>query len=58
MTFTGENSSPTIWATSIIFVKMAKVNRHPIGKNSPNLVALRESNIFLFRINFPEKNLR
>jgi hypothetical protein len=27
-------------AVSIIFEKLSKANRHPIGENSPNLVTL------------------
>jgi hypothetical protein len=26
--------------TSVIFTKLLKVNKHPVGKNSPNLVTL------------------
>jgi hypothetical protein len=33
-------SSPTIWATSVIFNKLARVNNHTLGENLPNLVAL------------------
>jgi hypothetical protein len=32
--------SPKIWATSIIFGKLAKESNHPLGENSPNLVTL------------------
>jgi hypothetical protein len=31
-------------ATSVIFTKQSKVNNHPLGENSPNLVTLPESN--------------
>jgi hypothetical protein len=39
-TFTVEKSSPSIWAISVIFKKLPKVNNHPIGDNSPNPVTL------------------
>jgi hypothetical protein len=29
-----------MWATSVIFKKMLKVNNRPLGENSPNLVTL------------------
>jgi hypothetical protein len=29
-----------VWATSIFFIKLLKVNSHPMGENSPNLVTL------------------
>jgi hypothetical protein len=35
-----ERRSPKIFDTSLIFEKMLKVNNHPIGENSPNLVTL------------------
>jgi hypothetical protein len=39
VTFTLEESGPKNWAISLI-KKLPKVNSHPIGKNSPNLVTL------------------
>jgi hypothetical protein len=33
-------SGPDMWAASVIFKLLAKVNNHPMGKNSPNLVTL------------------
>jgi hypothetical protein len=33
-------SGPTIWASFVIFKKLPKVNTHPIGEKSPNLVTL------------------
>jgi hypothetical protein len=33
-----ENSRPNTLATSVIFIKLPKVNNHTIGENSPNLV--------------------
>jgi hypothetical protein len=35
-----EKSSTKILAASVIFTKMPKVNNHPIGENSSNLVTL------------------
>jgi hypothetical protein len=35
-----EISSPKIWAISVIFTKLPKVNNDPIGENSPDLVTL------------------
>jgi hypothetical protein len=29
-----------MWATSVIFKKLPKVNNHPLGENSSNLVTL------------------
>jgi hypothetical protein len=29
-----------MWATSVMFKKMPKVNKRPLGENSPNLVTL------------------
>jgi hypothetical protein len=29
-----------MWATSVIFRKLAKENNHPLGEKSPNLVTL------------------
>jgi hypothetical protein len=40
VTFTVEKSGPFIGATFVIFSKLPKVNSHPIGENSPNLVTL------------------
>jgi hypothetical protein len=34
---------PNTWAISVIFKKVPKVNNHPIGKNSPNLVTLEKA---------------
>jgi hypothetical protein len=39
-TFTVEKVAKIFWATSLIFIKLAKVNIHPIGENSPNVVTL------------------
>jgi hypothetical protein len=39
-TLTVEKSSAKIWATSVIFEKLPKVNNHPKGENSPNLDTL------------------
>jgi hypothetical protein len=33
-------SSPKVWATFLIFKKLPKVNKHPIGEHSPILVTL------------------
>jgi dihydrofolate reductase len=33
-------SSSNIWATFAIFKKLTKVQNHPLGENSPNLVIL------------------
>jgi hypothetical protein len=41
MTLTVEESSPKIFAASLIFKKQPKVDNHPIGKNSPNPVTLK-----------------
>jgi hypothetical protein len=38
--FYREKRSPKIRATSVIIKKLPKVNNHPIGENSPNLVTL------------------
>jgi hypothetical protein len=35
-----ERRSPKIFDTSLIFEEMLKLNYHPIGVNSPNLVTL------------------
>jgi hypothetical protein len=35
-----EKGSPKMWAASEIFIKIPKVNNHPLGANSPNLVTL------------------
>jgi hypothetical protein len=40
ITFTVEKGSPIIYGTSVIFTKLPKVNSHPIGEKSPNLVTL------------------
>jgi hypothetical protein len=32
--------NPKVSATSVIFKKISKVNNHPMGENSPNLVTL------------------
>jgi hypothetical protein len=32
--------NPKIWATSVILIKLPKVNNHQLGKNSPNLFTL------------------
>jgi hypothetical protein len=29
-----------MWSTSVIFIKLPKVNSHPMGENSPDLVTL------------------
>jgi hypothetical protein len=36
-----ERSSPETCAASVIFNPLPKVNNHPFGENSPNLVTLR-----------------
>jgi hypothetical protein len=36
-----EKRSPKILATSLISPKLANVNNHPKGENSPNLVTLQ-----------------
>jgi hypothetical protein len=41
LSFTVNKSSPIIWATSVIFKRLSKVNNHPIGEKSPNLVTLQ-----------------
>jgi hypothetical protein len=35
-----EKSSPEMCATLVIFKPLSKVNNHPLGENSPNLVIL------------------
>jgi hypothetical protein len=40
ITFTVVKSSPKIWATSVIFKNLPKLNKDPIGYNYPNLVTL------------------
>jgi hypothetical protein len=40
MSFTVDKISQIIWATSIIFDKLPKVNKRPLGENSLNLVTL------------------
>jgi hypothetical protein len=40
-----ENSRLKICVASVIFKKLAKVNNHPIGENSPNLATLISSNL-------------
>jgi hypothetical protein len=35
-----EKSSPKMWPTFLNFQKQPKVNNHPLGENSPNLVTL------------------
>jgi hypothetical protein len=32
--------TPIMWATSVIFKKLLRVNNHPLGENSPNPVPL------------------
>jgi hypothetical protein len=46
-----------MWATFVNFQQQLKVNKHPIGENSLNLVTLLEMNFFKFRKNedCPEK---
>jgi hypothetical protein len=34
-----------MWATFLIFENLAKLNNHPMGENSPNLVTLVWSNV-------------
>jgi hypothetical protein len=48
LTFTVENSTLKFWATSVIFKKLLKVNNHPIGENSPNLVTLLAKELAIF----------
>jgi hypothetical protein len=45
-----EKSSPRIFATSVIFNQLAKVNNRPMGKNTSNLVTLvaRAATAFVF----------
>jgi hypothetical protein len=50
-------SSPVICASSLIFTKLPKVNSHPIGKNSPNLVTLIHSQCITNKVFF-EANLQ
>jgi hypothetical protein len=33
-------SSTNMWATSVIFKRLPKVNNHLLGENSPNLITL------------------
>jgi hypothetical protein len=40
MTFTVEKTGWKIWATSVIFKKLPKVNNHPMGEIGPNLVTM------------------
>jgi hypothetical protein len=37
-----------MWATSVIFKKLPKVNNRPLGENSPNLVTLLQRPILNF----------
>jgi hypothetical protein len=32
-----------MWATSVIFGKLPKVNNRPLGENSPNLITLESA---------------
>jgi hypothetical protein len=38
ITLATEKSNPKTWATIVSFQKLSKVNFHPVGENSPNLV--------------------
>jgi hypothetical protein len=38
--FAVEKGSSHFWVAFVITPKLPKVNNHPIGKNSPNLVTL------------------
>jgi hypothetical protein len=40
MALTVEKSMPTVWAISVILIKLLKVNNHRLGENSPHLVTL------------------
>jgi hypothetical protein len=46
ISFTVEKSYSKIWAISVIFIKLPKVNNDPIGANSPNLVTLDAARAF------------
>jgi hypothetical protein len=37
-----------MWATFVIFKKLTKVNLHPMGENSPNLVTLLKMRIAMY----------
>jgi hypothetical protein len=39
--FDVENSSPKVWATSVILKQLPKVNSHPKMKKSTNVVTLK-----------------
>jgi hypothetical protein len=45
--FFGGKSGPEIWATFVIFKRLPKENNHPIGENSPNLVTLPVTFMYL-----------
>jgi hypothetical protein len=47
ITSTEGKGAPKIGASSVIFKKMPKVNNHPMGEYSPNLVTLIGSIIFV-----------
>jgi hypothetical protein len=40
LTFTVGKSSPQMWTSLVIKKKLTKVNNHPMGEFSPNLVTL------------------
>jgi hypothetical protein len=40
--------SQKIWAISVNFIKLPKVNKDPKGENSPNLVTLVDSQALSF----------
>jgi hypothetical protein len=37
---TAEKNQPKVWATYVNFKNLPKINNHPLGENSPNLVTL------------------
>jgi hypothetical protein len=39
--------NPKISATSVILILLLKVNNHPLGENSPNLVTLLALSLYL-----------
>jgi hypothetical protein len=43
--YTLGKSGTKIWATSVFFQKLPKVNNRPLGENSPNLVTLLKTDI-------------
>jgi hypothetical protein len=45
-TFNAEKSSPKLLSLFVISLKLPKVNSHPTGETSPNLVTLPEIKLF------------